>query len=191
MLDVLIVCTANQCRSPLAEAILSRRLSDEGAVARVHSAGLYESGWPATEEAREVAAGAGLDLTGHQSTQVTAEMVRSADLVVTMARAHARHVTALAPERSGRVFPLKELVRRAEAEAPPPAGRSLGDWLVVLKEGQGRQAWLADDADEDVADPVGLGLDAYRRTFAELDGLLRRLAPFLLPFATGPLDRPV
>jgi low molecular weight protein-tyrosine phosphatase len=181
--DILIVCTANQCRSPLAEAVLQRRLRRQGTDALVHSAGLYESGRPATEDARAIAAGDGLDLSRHRSTEVSAELVGSADLVIAMARRHARELMALVPDAWGRTFPLKELVRRAEQAGGRRPGQPLGAWLDVLNAERSRQSLLGDDPDDDVADPVGLGMDAYRSTYREIDDLMARLVPLLAPLS--------
>ena len=181
--DILVVCTANQCRSPLAEAILSQLLAERGVAARVHSAGLYEGGWPATADARAIAAQAGLDLSGHRSRRVTPDLVRAADLIITMARSHAREVMVLAPDAWERMFPLKDLVRRAEVAGGRGAGQSMAAWLATLGAGRARSSLLDRDPDDDIADPVGLGMDAYRRTHRELDDLLGRLAPLLAPRA--------
>lgn len=181
MLDLLIVCTANQCRSPLAEAVLGRLLRRRGIEALVHSAGLYEGGRAATEDARATAAAAGLDLSRHRSTEVTAELVGAADLVIAMARSHARELLVLAPDAWGRIFVLKELVRRAESAGPRRPGQPLAAWLETLDVGRTRESLLRDDPDDDVADPVGLGLDAYQRAYREIDDLLSRLVPLLAP----------
>ncbi len=177
MPDLLIVCTANQCRSPLAEAVLQRRLSRQGADALVHSAGLYEGGRPATEDARAIAAGVGLDLSRHRSTEVSAELVGAADLVIAMARCHARELMVLVPDAWERTFPLKELVRRAERAGGRRRGQPLVAWLELLNAERSRESLLPDDPDDDVADPVGLGMDAYRRTYREIDDLMARLVP--------------
>jgi len=181
VLDVLLVCTANQCRSPLAEAVLGRLLRRRGIEALVHSAGLYEGGRPATEDARATAAAVGLDLSRHRSTEVTAELAGGADLVVVMARSHARELVVLVPGARGRIFALKELVRLAEAAGPRRPAQPLPAWLETLNAGRTRESLLRDDPDDDVADPVGLGMDAYQRTYHEIEDLLSRLVPLLVP----------
>ena len=45
-IDVLLLCTANQCRSPMAEVLLRHHLAAAGIEATVSSAGLYEGGAP-------------------------------------------------------------------------------------------------------------------------------------------------
>src|SRR5713101_1781338 len=132
MLDVLIVCTANQCRSPMAAAVLQRRLDERGIEARVHSAGLLEGGRPATADAQAVVATAGLDISGHRSRQVTAGMVARADVVIAMARLHARLLAVEVLSARDRIFTLKELVTRAERAGGRPPGQPMAAWLACL-----------------------------------------------------------
>src|ERR1044071_920605 len=82
-IDVLLVCTANQCRSPMAEALLRDLIATHGLQARVISAGLYPSGNPATPDAVKVMAERGLDLQAHRSRQIEPSLLQAADLIVT------------------------------------------------------------------------------------------------------------
>ncbi|HEY4409793.1 MAG TPA: low molecular weight phosphotyrosine protein phosphatase, partial [Acidimicrobiia bacterium] len=58
------MCTANQCRSPMAEALLSRRLA--GADVR-SAAAAGRAGIPASAGAVQSMAALGLDIGGHRS----------------------------------------------------------------------------------------------------------------------------
>ncbi|TMQ72261.1 MAG: low molecular weight protein arginine phosphatase [Candidatus Eisenbacteria bacterium] len=100
---VLLVCTGNTCRSPMAAGALLVALGGDAEQVRVESAGTAAwEGQPATEPARRVAAAGGVDLGGHRSRRVTPAMVRSADIVLVMERGHLAAVRALGadPERS-------------------------------------------------------------------------------------------
>jgi protein-tyrosine phosphatase len=88
---VLIVCTANRGRSPIAEAILRRMLAEQGLGDRVsvESAGLctYEldlAGQPANPLSVAVAGKHGLDLSRHVVRPVTRSLVEASDLVIVM-----------------------------------------------------------------------------------------------------------
>lgn len=86
--SVLLVCTGNTCRSPMGEALLAKRLREAGLCTVVRSAGLGAAeGCAATEEATEVAREFGVDLTAHRSEPVDADLVESADLILTMTQA--------------------------------------------------------------------------------------------------------
>jgi protein-tyrosine-phosphatase len=100
---VLLVCTGNTCRSPMAAGALRRLLEADGGRILVESAGT--AAWddqPATEAAVRVAASAGVDLTSHRSRRLTPTIVRGADIVLVMERGHLAAVRALGadPERS-------------------------------------------------------------------------------------------
>jgi protein-tyrosine-phosphatase len=124
---ILLVCTGNICRSPLAEALLSQALRERGAPdVAVTSAGTGAwDGAPASEGAYLVGLERGLDLSGHRARLLTREVVEEADLVLTMARHHRERVHELGGE--GRVFVLGEYAGRSadDAEVSDPFGRDL------------------------------------------------------------------
>ena len=94
---LLFVCTGNTCRSPMAEAIARKRVEDLGwRQVEVGSAGVGAlHGSPAADGAVRVAAGHGLDLSGHAATYLTAEVAGSADLILTMSAGHLARAEAL------------------------------------------------------------------------------------------------
>ncbi len=159
----------------MAESMLRRALEVRGVPAQVHSAGLSFDGRPATGGSLKAMAGRGFDLAEHRSRVMTADMIRSADLVVAMARAHVREAAVLAPERFNWTFTLKELVRRGAA-AGPRGQEPLDQWLDRLALGRDAVALLGDSADDDVGDPIGQSQKVYDATAAELDLLVRRMA---------------
>jgi len=127
MTQVLLVCTGNICRSPLAEAVMRRELSG---LARtditVTSAGTGAwDGAPASEGAYLVGLEHGLDLSAHRARLLTRELVERADVVLTMARHHRARVQELGGE--GRTFVLGEYAGRAgaQAEVSDPFGGDL------------------------------------------------------------------
>ena len=86
MPNVLIVCRANMCRSPMAEFLLRHHL-EQSSISdwTVHSAGAAAvDGWPAAEGAVEALRELGLDLTAHRSRSVAQAMLDQADLVLFM-----------------------------------------------------------------------------------------------------------
>lgn len=93
---ILVVCTGNTCRSPLAAAALRHALGREVTRVEVSSAGTAAwEGQTATAAAIEVAATDGIDLRDHRSRRVTPALLRSVDLVLVMERAHLGAVQAL------------------------------------------------------------------------------------------------
>jgi protein-tyrosine phosphatase len=186
MTDVLVLCAANMCRSPMAAALLARELETRELAARetgviVRSAGLLADGESPAPLAASAMADLGLDISGHRSRLVRAADLAAAGLVLAMARAQLRAAVVLAPEVWPRAFTLKELVRRGEQTGPRPPGVSLGDWLARAHEGRDRAALLGDSADDDVADPIGGPPQAFAQTAALLSQLTGRLAGLCWP----------
>lgn len=173
---VLVLCTANVCRSPAAAALLSQRLAGADPAVPVSSAGLLPGGSPVLPEMRAVMAGYGADLAGHVSRIVSAPDLAGAALVIAMAREHLRHAVVLAPEAWPVAFTLKELVRRGERAGPRRPGEALAGWLARMHDGRERLALLGASPDDDVADPVGGPPEAYTATAALLARLTARLA---------------
>jgi protein-tyrosine phosphatase len=170
------VCTANRCRSPIAEAILRQRLAERHVTATVGSAGFLAPGYPATDEAVATAADVGFDLAGHRSRIVTPELVGAADLVIVMERQHVVELAGLAPTSWRRAFPLRDLVRRAEASGGRARDQPFDAWLAGLGAGRTPTTVLAAPLADDIADPVGRPRPDYDRTRQVLDELLTRLA---------------
>ena len=104
---ILFVCTGNTCRSPMAQALASAALQENGAAATVLSAGVAASdGYPASHNAILAMAEVGLDIQSHASTQLSREMLEDADLVLTMTAGHLQAVKALCP--SANAYTLDE-----------------------------------------------------------------------------------
>jgi protein-tyrosine phosphatase len=174
--NVLVLCSANQCRSPMAAALLVLRLGALGTPAAVRSAGLLQEGEPPSPGAISMMASYGLDISGHRSNRVTEADLTWADLVLGMSREHVRHAVVTVPDAWPRSFTLKELVRRGEEVGPAKSREPLTDWLARVHEGRERVALLGDSPVDDVADPMGGPSEAYGDTAALLDQLIGRLA---------------
>jgi protein-tyrosine phosphatase len=180
---VVIVCTANRCRSPLAAELLRSALAARGVPIRVDSAGLGAPGLPATDETVQVAARRGLDLTAHRSERLAADAIAGADLVLAMERRHVRDAVVAVPSAWPYTFTVKELVRRAEAVGPRPAAESFPAWIARVHEGRERSALQGASPIDDLADPTGGTLAEHEDTARELEDLLTRLVACAWPEA--------
>ncbi len=108
---IVMVCTGNTCRSPMAETLmrelLRKKMGREDAV-RVLSAGVAASpGGSASPQSIEVMGERKLDLTGHSSQPLGDDIMNVADLVLTMTRSHRANILAAWPEMHDRVFTLR------------------------------------------------------------------------------------
>ena len=96
---LLFVCTGNTCRSPMAAIIASDMARQGRGTLEFRSAGLMaDEGMPASGGAIRAAEGRGLDLTGHESSRLTAEHLQWADLVLGMTHGHVDSIRSLAPD---------------------------------------------------------------------------------------------
>ena len=117
---ILIVCTGNICRSPLAEQLLRENLRNAGIDAVVTSAGTHAmTGSAMTPEAAALSTQYGASNTDHVARQLTEQLIADADLVLTATRDHRRDVVILLPKATRYTFTLNQfarLVAPAEAE---------------------------------------------------------------------------
>jgi protein-tyrosine phosphatase len=158
----------------------SRRLLDGDL--DVGSAGTWARlGSPPMPEAIEAAAERGVDVAHLRSDPIEREAIERADLVVTMAAEHRDEILHIEPDAEPKTFTLKELVRLVAAlpEAPPNTDRdaALGRIAEAHRLRTGPEA--PPIRDEDVSDPLGLGLQTYRAKAWEIeehvDALIRGL----------------
>jgi len=184
---MLVVCTANVCRSPVAERLLRRaiggRVDAHGDEWVVTSAGTAAGSAPLDRHTITAAAEAGIGLSDHVPRRADPDVVATdgADLVVTMAREHVRAIAVADPAAWPRTFTLKELVRRAGAAGAWRPGESWADWLRRIGEGRRTVELLGSDPGDDVADPYGLPARHHAAMVAEVAAAvddLVRLGPW-------------
>ena len=109
MADILIVCTGNTCRSPMAEYLLRALLHKQGVASQFHisSAGLAcYPGVPISENALLVLKERGIDASGHVSHPVTLQLITNADRIYVMTEAHRRAIIQAVPETAEKIIVL-------------------------------------------------------------------------------------
>lgn len=171
-LRILVLCTGNICRSPMAEGFLRAGTKAVGVDAQIASAGTVEGGKPPEPYAVEVMADRGIDISRHVSHQVTEADIEAADLILGMAREHVIAAAALVPHAFGKATTLKDFVAGAEDVGPKPAHSTVEDWFHMVHDGRVHADMLRADDTTDIADPLGQGRRAFERTAAEIDELV-------------------
>jgi protein-tyrosine phosphatase len=181
-LRVLMVCTANVSRSPLAAALLARTAEIRNLPMEVSSAGARATQLIVDEEAQAAGAALGVRYPDHRPRLLTEEIIANdgGDLILAMAREHAREVVMIDPMAMHRTFTLKELVRRADALGRIPHDLvTLDSWQAALTADRDQRDLLGSDTGDDVTDPFGRSSTLHRQIAEELDDLIRRLGGHL------------
>ena len=135
-MKVLLVCTGNVDRSPLAEFLLNKMLAADGVNGvEVHSRGVAAvDGRPMSEGSQAILLFEDdIIASNHRSSGLAETDIHEADLVLTMDRTQARLVLDRYPGAVGKVFPLSEYARvRDFIDIEDPAGQ-LGDAYYRMK----------------------------------------------------------
>jgi protein-tyrosine phosphatase len=168
--EIVVVCTANICRSPVAELLLARSLGGAGGV-RVSSAGVHARvGSPIDEEMARLIDG---PVAGFAARQLTPEMIRAADLILVMTQGQRSAIVGSVPAAVRRTFTLREYADLAVLAQQPDiglAGTSAADRLAALTRSAPRLRSLrAPGAVDDIDDPYGRGDQAHATAMAEID----------------------
>lgn len=136
--SVLFVCTANRCRSPMAEAIFKAHLEKMlGKAAlkswRIESAGTWTpAGLPPASGAVAALAGMGINLPDHRSRPVTEELLEQFNLVLGMEQGHKEAIQVEFPHLAGRVYLFSEMVY-SNFDVQDPLGGKPSDYEATAE----------------------------------------------------------
>jgi protein-tyrosine phosphatase len=143
---ILYVCTANQCRSPIAER-LARALGADAISAGVRAFVNCAMVPYAAIALKEL----GGDPEGFLSRRLTAEMTSDADLVLSMTQLQRDQVLQTSPLALRKTFTIVEAARLAHV-----------DEVTTVAGMAAARPYSPPASDEDIADPMGHELDAFR-----------------------------
>jgi protein-tyrosine phosphatase len=149
---ILFVCTANICRSPIAQYLLQEIVTKKNWNYRVASAGFLASGNLISENSRFVLEENGINAKEHKSTQLNEEIVQDSFLILTMTKMHKDMLLAKDIKAEKKTFTLLE-------------------FSASLNEQKNNNI--------DIDDPYGLDLENYRNTYQIIASGIDKLLPYL------------
>ncbi len=135
-MHILFVCTGNTCRSPIAEGLLREALAAR-AIDQVTVASAGTGAWegaPVSEGAYLVGLENGLDLSEHRARLLTRDMVREADLVLTMSGHHLARVAELGGEHKVHLLGSYGGRDAGRSEVTDPFGSELTSYRTTFGE---------------------------------------------------------
>lgn len=167
---VLVVCTANICRSPLAERMLQEGFDDIApGQFLVSSAGTHGlTGRGVEPRISEIAAGLGQSMSHFTARALTPELIHEADLILTMTREHRSYVVQMVPAALKRTFTIREFARILPHVPIERGAIPAQRWhsLVVLAQRHRRSPEAL--ASDDVVDPFDSSDEIYEQMLAQL-----------------------
>jgi len=182
-MNILFVCTGNTCRSPMAEGLFRTMAAKAGLQVAVKSAGVAAAdGMPMSRHAQTALSKRGIKST-FASKLVQDDLIRWADLVLTMTMNHKRALLERFPEAVDKTFTLKEYGQNDNAESAEERldiERQLADIQLKLALSQPlskeeRSMWMDyaySAPNYDVDDPFGGSEQQYEHTASELESHL-------------------
>ena len=125
--SILVICTGNICRSPIAERILRKIFPTK----KIDSAGVGAMvGYPADDAASNVANIHNVSLQGHKAQQFTSNLASHYDLILVMEKKHIEDVSRIAPEARGKTMLLGQWINKS---IPDPYRKSDEVFYLVFK----------------------------------------------------------
>jgi protein-tyrosine phosphatase len=175
-IEILFICTANICRSPMAEALMAKRIAELGAVAGVASAGLLPGGLKSPPEVIGLMEQIGADLSSRRSRQVGTDDLDGSDLVLTMEYQQLREVAIMTPTTWAKTFTAKELVRRSASVGGKSEDEPVETWIARVHAGREPADSFVEGRLDEVADPYGGTPAEYAAVALELESLVAQIA---------------
>lgn len=133
IVNILFVCSGNTCRSPMAVALLRKKIKERGLSKKIRcdSAGLYvKANDDMSDSAKLALKELGASVTKHQATQFELPMLKKNKFIFTMSRVYKDRIYAIEP-RAYNVATLADYT--GGEDVPDPYGGGVEEYLEIAK----------------------------------------------------------
>lgn len=181
---VLIVCTGNICRSPMAQTMFEDKLRKKSIIGvSVESAGTFAlEGEDMPNEAKASLVNQGYQVGKHEAQQVTPEILANSDLILTATEEHRAEIVRIYTKANRNAFTLKELHNILEFMNDPEREVEI-ETSSILKEkvriASSSRGYPVSDGSLDLEDPYQQGQQAFDVTMSELEPLIESITSWI------------
>ncbi len=134
--NIIVVCTGNACRSPMAEGFLKKYLAGSSRY-RITSAGISAvDGLAPTPAAVQVMEEYLIDISCFRSTCFSRRLALSSNIILVMAKHHRDFIVENMPDMQGKTFLYKEFagIEEKPQDIQDPIGQPIEVYRIVCNE---------------------------------------------------------
>lgn len=131
---ILVVCTGNSCRSPMAEGFLKKELKQEDGFEIVSAGTSAMEGLSPTQPAIDVMKEEAIDISLYRSKPFSKELIETSGLILVMADTHKEFILNIMPEVKNKIYLYKEFAGDPKGDIEDPIGKPLAVYENVKEE---------------------------------------------------------
>lgn len=147
-MKILIICTGNTCRSPMAAEILKKMAKERNLDIEVDSAGIFAfEDQSASDNAISVLRREGIELQSHKAKRLDKRLITEADLIITMTESHRDAILKFMPATESKTYTLNGFIEKP-GDILDPFGCSVEVYRQTLDEIKDSLSILLDKIEE-------------------------------------------
>lgn len=142
-MKVLFVCTANTCRSPMAEEIFNKLINSSDIVAQSAGITIVPGSFVTEKSAELIKEELNVDVKDKQAIQLNDSMIKNSDIILTMTNYGRDFIKENYPNYKNKVFSICEYAG-VKGEVTDPYGSTISVYQKIYKELEGVMPLLID-----------------------------------------------
>ena len=142
-MKVLFVCTANTCRSPMAEEIFNKLINSSDIVAQSAGITIVPGSFVTEKSAELIKEELNVDVKDKQAIQLNNSMIKNSDIILTMTNYGRDFIKENYPNYKDKVFSICEYAG-VKGEVTDPYGSTISVYQKIYKELEGVMPLLID-----------------------------------------------